>query len=114
MCGEFFTLPAGEDAIHIFSADSDRFVKLSKETIRSAALNRNANGTFNCGPGKASLSSADVDILIMRPFQTWTMCSALLLKAGSELGNTFHGHHDMQLQNDAVRKIMVGHYTFYR
>lgn len=36
-----------------------------------------------------------------------------MCKAGSELGNTFHGHHDMQLQNDAVRKIMIGHYTFY-
>jgi len=98
MCGEWFVLPKGEDAIHIYSADADRFVKLDRKTIQDAALN-NANG--------------DKDILIFRPFQTWNMCSAILCKAGSELGNTFHGHHDMQLQNDAVRKIMVGHYTFY-
>ena len=29
------------------------------------------------------------NILIFRPFQTWRMSSCLLLKAGSELGNTF-------------------------
>ena len=91
-------LPKGEEAIHIFSADADRFVKLDRATIETAALND---------------ASGDKDILVFRPFQTWTMCSAILCKAGSELGNTFHGHHDMQLQNDAVRKIMVGHYTFY-
>ena len=39
MCGEWFVLPAGEDAIHIFSADADRFVKLTRATIRRAALN---------------------------------------------------------------------------
>ena len=41
------------------------------------------------------------------------MSSAILCRAGSELGNTWHGHHDMQLQNDAIRKVMIGHYTFY-
>ena len=61
----------------------------------------------------SSSSSADGPILIFRPFQTWTMSSAILCRAGSELGNTWHGHHDMQLQNDAIRKVMVGHYTFY-
>lgn len=98
MIGEWFVLPAGEEAIHIFSADADRFVKLARNTIEGALLNNN---------------NAGGDILIFRPFQTWRMASAILCKAGSELGNTFHGHHDMQLQNDAVRKIMIGHYTFY-
>lgn len=89
MCGEWFVLPKGEDAIHIFSADADRFVKLTRDTIEKASLN--------------SATGGNKDILIFRPFQTWRMCSAILCKAGSELGNTFHGHHDMQLQNDAVR-----------
>lgn len=40
----------------------------------------------------------DDPIIIWRPFQTWTMASCILCRAGSELGNTFHGHHDMQLQ----------------
>lgn len=88
MCGEWFVLPAGEDAIHVFSADADRFVKLDRATVVAASMNA---------------TTGNKDILIFRPFQTWRMCSAVLCKAGSELGNTFHGHHDMQLQNDAVR-----------
>jgi len=107
MCGEWFVLPAGEAAIHIFSADADRFVKLDRATIESAALNRNGEdddgeSTFEMSD-EDTVQSSDVDILVFRPFQTWNMCSAILCKAGSELGNTFHGHHDMQLQNDAVR-----------
>lgn len=97
MIGEWFVLPADAGAIHIFSADADRFVKITRSTIEAGEgeggqpyiLNPNAN--------------TGGDILIFRPFATWRMASALLLKAGSELGNTFHGHHDMQLQNDAVR-----------
>lgn len=81
MIGEWFVLPAGEDAIHIFSADADRFVKLSRGSpgtagsIEGSLLNPNDN--------------SGGDILIFRPFQTWRMASAILCKAGSELGNTF-------------------------
>ena len=98
-------LPADEDAIHIFSADADRFVKITRSTIQDGEDGQ----PYILNPTNAD--SPGGDILIFRPFATWRMASALLLKAGSELGNTFHGHHDMQLQNDAVRKIMVGHYT---
>jgi hypothetical protein len=77
MIGEWFVLPAGEDAIHIFSADADRFVKLTRGDIANAAMNlEDGDGT-------------DQDILVFRPFATWRMASALLLKSGSELGNTF-------------------------
>ena len=38
---------------------------------------------------KAALAAKGPNILIFRPFQTWRMASCLLLKAGSELGNTF-------------------------
>merc|ERR1719453_940912 len=41
------------------------------------------------------------------------MNSAILAKGGRELGSTFHGHHDMVLQSDAVRKIYMGNYSFY-
>lgn len=78
MIGEWFVLPKGEDAIHIFSADADRFVKLDKDTIVAAALNLDEDDEDD-----------DKDILIFRPFQTWNMCSAILCKAGSDLGNTF-------------------------
>lgn len=67
MCGEWFTLPAGEDAIHIFSADADRFVKLDRDTVQEAALNFDEDDA----------DADDKDILIFRPFQTWNMCSAV-------------------------------------
>jgi hypothetical protein len=41
------------------------------------------------------------------------MASAILAKGGSELGSTFHGHHDFMLSDDILRKVHVGHYTFY-
>ena len=39
--------------------------------------------------------------------------SAILCKAGSDLGNTMHGHHDFQLTDDVLHKVHIGHYTFY-
>lgn len=53
------------------------------------------------------------DILIFRPFQTYRMSSAILAAGGSDLGSTFHGHHDFQLSDDIIRKVHVGHYTHY-
>ena len=55
----------------------------------------------------------DMDYLIFRPFQTYRMSSALLAAGGTELGSTFHGHHDFQLSDDIIRKVHVGHYTHY-
>ena len=52
-------------------------------------------------------------VLLFRPFATWRMGSAILAEGGSELGSTFHGHHDFQLSDDVVRKTLLGHYTFY-
>ena len=51
--------------------------------------------------------------LLLRPNCTYRMGSALLLKAGSTLGHTFHGHHDFQLTDDVIHKVHIGHYTFY-
>jgi len=53
------------------------------------------------------------DILIMRPFQTYTMHSAIMAKGGSELGNTYHGKHDFQLSDSVATKTHFGNYTFY-
>ena len=55
----------------------------------------------------------DHDIILFRPSQTYRMASAILAKGGSETGATYHGHHDFQLSDDIIRKIHVGHYTFY-
>ena len=51
--------------------------------------------------------------LIMRPFMRYDMCSAILAKAGPDLGQTFMGHADFQLTDDVIHKVHVGHYTFY-
>ena len=64
------------------------------------------------------LHSADADkhhydILLLRPFQTYTMHSAIMAKGGSDLGNTYHGHHDFQLSDNVAVKTHFGNYTFY-
>ena len=56
---------------------------------------------------------ADLGILLMRPNQTYRMASAILAKGGQDTGSTFHGHHDFMLSDDIIRKVHVGHYTFY-
>ena len=53
------------------------------------------------------------DILLLRPFQTYTMHSAIMAKGGSDLGNTYHGHHDFQLSDNVATKTHFGNYTFY-
>lgn len=128
--GEWTYITPEDAAIWIYSADVDRFVKITYDEAERAALNRlslqpttpaddislgsskPASGrgknkkpaTTTQGTSTGS-SGSKPSILIFRPFQTWTMSSAILCRAGSELGNTWHGHHDMQLQNDAIRKI---------
>ena len=39
--------------------------------------------------------------------------TAILCKAGSDLGNLMHGFHDFQLSDDVLHKVHIGHYTFY-
>lgn len=51
--------------------------------------------------------------LLVRPFQRYDMCSAILLRAGARLGQTFIGHSDFQLADNVINKTHVGHYTFY-
>jgi hypothetical protein len=53
------------------------------------------------------------DILLLRPFQTYTMHSAILAKGGSDLGAVYHGHHDFQLSDNVAVKTHFGNYTFY-
>ena len=119
MCGEWFYICHGEQ-IAIFSAEHDKFMTITYEQAAKADVRYKHDtskgayqhdGVAQCGYNKnatewSSFQKGDTShppILIFRPFQTWTMASCILLKAGSELGNTFHGHHDMQLQNVSTR-----------
>ena len=110
-CGEYFFLPQGGE-IMIYSADSDRFEKITEDTIGSDKIGGsedpdNSNGT---SPIKGSGRKGHI---LFRPFQTYRMASAILAKGGSELGSTYQGHHDFMLSDDILRKVHVGHYTFY-
>lgn len=53
------------------------------------------------------------DILLFRPFQTYTMHSAIMAQGGKDLGAVYHGHHDFQLSDNVATKTHFGNYTFY-
>ena len=120
-CGEFFYVEkTGE--ISIYSADSDKFERILGSTITNDADKRFGTGESGGENGTEALdktvnsSNAASKIkgyILFRPFQTYRMASAILAKGGSELGSTFHGHHDFMLSDDILRKVHVGHYTFY-
>ncbi|KAK3264679.1 hypothetical protein CYMTET_26601 [Cymbomonas tetramitiformis] len=52
--------------------------------------------------------------LLLRPYQTYQMCAAILTKAGKETGETLIGHYDFQLSDDVVRKMHYGNFTIYQ
>lgn len=112
--GEYFIFP-NEDRtngivdskrdIFIYSMDTDNFERMSyEECERTAKLNAKAAGVRDDGDGT---------VLLLRPFQTYNMASAILMKGGMETGFTAHGHHDFMLTDDVIHKVHIGHYTFY-
>ena len=62
---------------------------------------------------KGSCQCDVFDILCVRPFREYTMDSGILLKKGSELGNTFRGWADFQLTDNIIAKTHIGHFTFW-
>lgn len=116
-CGEWFWKPKGVP-IAIYSADSDKFEKIEEPSgdeifgqgsSETPAQRKDSNGT----QARGTISGSQAGHILFRPFQTYRMASAILAKGGSELGNTYHGHHDFMLSDDILRKVHVGHYTFY-
>ena len=98
-CGEWFFLKSG-DTKKIYSMDADDFVEISYKNAKLAA----------------DQFTSDTDsegILVFRPFQTYNMSSAILMKSGLETGFTAHGHHDFMLTDDVIHKCHIGHYTMY-
>jgi len=113
-CGEFFTLKSadGQNVKYIYDADADNWAKIAYADYAPYAINaadedgRNSNGVSN------EKVTGD-DLILFRPHQTYRMGSAILAAGGRDLGCTYHGHHDFMLSDDIIRKIHVGHYTFY-
>ena len=114
-CGEFFYVEkTGE--ISIYDADSDKFERILGSDITNDPKKQFGTGASGGENGTKALGSAGGTVtgyILFRPFQTYRMASAILAKGGSELGNTYHGHHDFMLSDDILRKVHVGHYTFY-
>ena len=98
------TAAAGDDAVE---GDLTRIGEFLKCLATSVKLQEELVTVI------ASANGSKQDIIIFRPFQTYRMSSAILAAGGSELGETFHGHHDFQLSDDIIRKVHVGHYTHY-
>lgn len=73
--GSYWVLPANSNYITIYDMDTDNWKTLSR----------------------ADLGYGDGTLLLMRPFETYQMGSGVLLKRGSEFGNTFVGNNDFML-----------------
>lgn len=122
-CGEFFILTAADkddNTKYIYDADKDNWTPLAYEILKGKAVNSATELGRAAEYAKAYDVQGDVsapgenpDLILFRPHQTYRMASAILAKGGSELGSTFHGHHDFMLSDDIIRKVHVGHYTFY-
>ena len=119
-CGEFFVLKKGQTK-YIYDADSDNWAPISYTDLEGNAVNA-TSGAATAYPnvqgkndvnGEDPAIATDPDLIIFRPHQTYRMASAILAKGGAELGSTFHGHHDFMLSDDIIRKVHVGHFTFY-
>lgn len=65
------------------------------------------------GASKDAKSDRIYDILCLRPFREYTMGTGMLMKKGSELGNTFRGWADFQLTDNIIAKTHIGHFTFW-
>merc|ERR1711871_882805 len=100
-CGDFHVIPANCSKFYIYSMDADRFVDVLPQLKKIKA-------------GETKGAKEDGKPLgIARPFRTYHMASAIWLKRGLETGSTFHGHHSFTLSDDALRKVHIGHYTFW-
>jgi len=53
------------------------------------------------------------EFLLFRPRITHAMATGILLKSGTETGETLIGHADFQLADDVVRKMHYGNFTLY-
>jgi hypothetical protein len=107
--GSYNVFPSEEEVgkdnrdIYIYSMDSDNFEKIKYDDAKTAAVALAPEGT----------NTTSGTVMLLRPFQTYNMASAVLMKGGLDTGFTAHGHHDFMLTDDVIHKTHIGHYTFY-
>jgi hypothetical protein len=51
--------------------------------------------------------------VLLRPYMTYAMASAILTVAGAATGETLVGHADFQLADNVVQKMHIGNFTMY-
>lgn len=102
--------PAGT-TIKIYSADTDRFeaIRPSNDMADDSVFLEWVGDKWEMKTGKVTAG----DVLLIRPWRRYAMGSVIFMKGGMQTGFTAHGHHDFQLSDDIVRKVHVGHYSFY-
>jgi hypothetical protein len=94
--------------IFIYDMDSDDFEEISYADAEKFAID-----AYNGDEGPKGAVAGEGTVLLVRPFMTYNMASAILMKSGLETGFTAHGHHDFMLTDDVIHKVHIGHYTFY-
>merc|ERR1711871_238379 len=92
--GDYHVIPKDATEFWIYSMDADKFINVMKPVAQ----------------GGLGLRDKTV---FARPFRTYHMASAIWMKRGLDTGMTAHGHHDFQLSDDTLRKVHIGHYTFW-
>lgn len=70
-------------------------------------------GSTTRGGSTSSWLGNAFSVLCSRPFRSYTMGSAIKCKAGKDLGVTAHGYEDMQLSDDIISHVYVGHFTIW-
>ena len=122
--GEYFVFPNQDEVgvddagrpnprdIYIYSMDDDDFVK-QRYAVAEAEAKKNARAVNVKFPDDPIDVNGAGTVLLLRPFQTYNMASAILMKGGLDTGFTAHGHHDFMLTDDVIHKVHIGHYTFY-
>ena len=134
--GEFYTFPMASEVadddddddedlskrrnIFIYDMESDDFEEIEFNQVQQIARDSYFNMLQAQGGDYARLRNVDEacpldegTVMLVRPFMTYNMASAILMKGGLETGFTAHGHHDFMLTDDVIHKVHIGHYTFY-
>lgn len=94
-------------------AAMDKEGKVSKEMIKDLLQNMQIVDGELVRWGLDNDMWPIIGIFLLKPHGTWVMGQCFAMLGGGRVGNTFEGHHDFQLQDNAIRKMHYGHWTLW-
>lgn len=94
----------------IYCADTDSFKDVDAQNAKVHIKWDNNNKKWKYDDSNKTESTK---VIMIRPWRRYAMGSVIFMKGGMQTGFTAHGHHDFQLSDDVIRKVHVGHYSFY-